>query len=291
MLQLAHARFRARFFSPSHGRGTDQSVRPYRPSRPTGGTAARRTPTTPLPAAPAGPTAKRAPRAPADGRRRSAGPPPRSPRRAPRDAALPPSGGSIAGAMDSAPCPAPYCPWRRAAAAAPAPERWRRRAERPAKRAPPSRGSWPATTARWAPDPRVESAARAARAAARNLPAGTTGWRAPARCAPPARPAGWRRESGPRRVAGHARQTAIDHRADALDGDGTFRHVGGQDDLGPGAWRHRAVLLLRRLVPVERQELPPVTAAQRRAGILRAPDFERSGQEHQRMAHPADLEP
>ena len=84
-----------------------------------------------------------------------------------------------------------------------------------------------------------------------------------------------RGQPGPGRVAGHARQAAIDHRADAIDGDGAFRHVGREDDLGLGARRDGAVLLFGRLVAVERQELPAVTAGQRRTGGLRAADFER----------------
>ena len=124
------------------------------------------------------------------------------------------------------------------------------------------------------------------------------GYRRMARPGPvrPARPARWlalgladarhlkRRQAGPGRVAGHARQAAIDHRADAIDGDGTFRHVGGEDDLGLGAGGDGAVLLFGRLIAVEGQELPPVTAGQGRAGGLRAADFERPGQEDQDMS-------
>src|ERR1019366_5020817 len=76
-----------------------------------------------------------------------------------------------------------------------------------------------------------------------------------------------------------------------VDGDGTFRHVGGENDLLLRARRHRAILLLRRLIPVERQQLPPVTVGQRRARGLRAPDFERSRQEYQHMARPPARRP
>ena len=38
-------------------------------------------------------------------------------------------------------------------------------------------------------------------------------------------------QARPRRMAGHARHAAIDYGADAFDGDGAFRHVGGEDDL------------------------------------------------------------
>src|ERR1039457_5883933 len=71
-------------------------------------------------------------------------------------------------------------------------DRWRRRAEHPANRANPGPGSWLPAAVRWAPDPRAGSAAHPARAAARNLPAGTDGWRVPARCGPRVRRAGWR---------------------------------------------------------------------------------------------------
>ena len=85
-------------------------------------------------------------------------------------------------------------------------------------------------------------------------------------------------------MAGHARHAAIDHRADAFDGDGAFGHVGGEDNLAAAARPHGAVLFLGRLIAVQRQQQPAVACGQRRAGRLRAADFGRAGQEDQHVA-------
>ena len=101
----------------------------------------------------------------------------------------------------------------------------------------------------------------------------------------PARPARWlargladaghleRGQPGPGRMAGDARQAAIDHGGDAIDGDGTFGDVGGEDDLAFGRRAHGAVLLFGRLVAVEGEISQPCGCASGAQAGLRAADF------------------
>ena len=61
-----------------------------------------------------------------------------------------------------------------------------------------------------------------------------------------------RRQAGPRRIAGDARQAAVDHRRDAVDGDGTFGDVGGENHLALRRARYGAILLGWREIAVQR---------------------------------------
>ncbi len=54
-----------------------------------------------------------------------------------------------------------------------------------------------------------------------------------------------RGNTSPRRVRGHARESAIDHRGDSFYGYRTFRHIGRKNDLAAARGRDRAVLLRR----------------------------------------------
>jgi hypothetical protein len=87
------------------------------------------------------------------------------------------------------------------------------------------------------------------------------------------------REAGPGGVSGDAGEAAVDDRADVLDGDGAFGDVGGEDYLAALRGGDGAVLLLGRLVAVERKERPAVTAGKGVAGGLRAADLVGSGEE------------
>ena len=85
-------------------------------------------------------------------------------------------------------------------------------------------------------------------------------------------------------MAGHPRHTAIDHGADAVDRDGAFGDVGGEDDLAAIARPHRAVLLVGRLIAVQGKQQPSLSVGERRASRLRPADFARSRQKHQHVA-------
>jgi hypothetical protein len=85
-------------------------------------------------------------------------------------------------------------------------------------------------------------------------------------------------------MAGDARETAIDHDADAFNGDGTFSDVGGEDDFAAIAGGDGAVLLFRRLVAVERQEQEARALGCGHARGLRASDFGCAGQEDEDVA-------
>ncbi len=110
---------------------------------------------------------------------------------------------------------------------------------------------------------------RAACTAARHRPGRIRPAR-PARCVAEAREIALhleRRHARPRRVRRHARQPTVDHRDDALDRDRRLGHVGRQDHLAPRTRRHRAILLLRREVAVQRDDVD----ARRRRDARRTP--------------------
>ena len=55
--------------------------------------------------------------------------------------------------------------------------------------------------------------------------------------------------------AGDAGETGVDHRADARNGQGSLGDVGRDDHLAAGAWLDRPILLFRRKLAVERQDI------------------------------------
>ena len=96
----------------------------------------------------------------------------------------------------------------------------------------------------------------------------------------------------PWRMARHAREAAIDNGGDAFNGDGAFRHVGGENDFPLLRRPHGAVLFLGRLVAMQGQQQPAVSAGERRTGGLPTADFGCSGQEDEHVARqPAGGQP
>ena len=93
-----------------------------------------------------------------------------------------------------------------------------------------------------------------------------------------------RRQARPWRIAGDARQTAVDHGRDAFDGDGAFGDVGGQNDLALRSGGDGAVLFGGRQVAVERKEQQVVPCRQRTTLALGAPNLRRTGQEDQNVS-------
>jgi len=85
-------------------------------------------------------------------------------------------------------------------------------------------------------------------------------------------------------VARDARQPAINHVADAINGDRGFRDVGGDDHLAEGTGRESKVLLLGRQVAVQGDQCQALGAAKGAEGGEGGVDFGHAGHEDQDVA-------
>ena len=85
-------------------------------------------------------------------------------------------------------------------------------------------------------------------------------------------------------VVGETRQPAVDHDADAVDGEGGFGHVGGDDDLAPGTGGQGLVLPLGREFAVEGKDRPPSGPPLRSQRLHRPADLMDAGHEDQGVA-------
>ena len=95
---------------------------------------------------------------------------------------------------------------------------------------------------------------------------------------------GKRRQSGPRRIARDARQTAVDDGGDALDRDGAFRDVGRENHLLLGRERDGAILFGGRKVAMQRKHQQTVMRRDGLAFTRGSPDLGRARQKHQNVA-------
>ena len=84
-------------------------------------------------------------------------------------------------------------------------------------------------------------------------------------------------------ISRYTRQTAVDHQANAVDGERGLRDVSGDDDFAPVISGHRRVLIDGRQFAVQRkdEELRAEPIARRLHG---ARDFIRSGHENKSVA-------
>ena len=84
-------------------------------------------------------------------------------------------------------------------------------------------------------------------------------------------------------MAGNARQTAVDHQANAVDGERGFRDVRGNDDFTPLIASHSRILIIRRQLAVQWQheELVAERSPRRLDG---ARDFIGAGHENEGVA-------
>ncbi|GAO02033.1 hypothetical protein PSR1_00900 [Anaeromyxobacter sp. PSR-1] len=93
-----------------------------------------------------------------------------------------------------------------------------------------------------------------------------------------------RGQAGPGRVRGDPGEAGVHHRHHAVDGDRGLGHVGGEDHLAARSRPHRAILLLRRQVAVQRQHVHAGAGGPGGERLAGAADLGRAGQEHEHVA-------
>jgi hypothetical protein len=91
-------------------------------------------------------------------------------------------------------------------------------------------------------------------------------------------------------ITRHARLAAVNHMDDAVNGDGSFGHVGGDNHFAQAVGSEGQVLLLRRQFTMQGNERQRLAHARRAAGANRGVDFSHTGHENQNITRIARLD-